>query len=726
MLNLFKRYWLILLIASLTACNGGGGSSNSSNPITPNNPPLTITLDPDNGGISAGESNVSVMPLIQLNFNQAMNPATINSQTITLTTTSTLISGNMQDIKIPLGTFTASHGNELFSVSPLTHLAANTYYVVTVTTGIAGSNGGQLGQNISFGFTTGSIATPTVILLSPQNNESDVSLQPLLQLQFSESVTEIDAQHVILQDDSESAESINFAEVTLTDNNIYTFSLNAPLQQLHHYRLILESGISSVYGANLAPLDFSFTTGKFNHPTAALLTPVNGANNVMVNPIIQLQFSESVVNVDNSTVELHNLSNNSIIPITNPVKLSNNVYQFSPKNTLPLANSYSITASSQISDDYGNSLIPESLGFATVAAYWQTVGNFPATTSNSSFSMAVNPYNQQLYLAYSDNNHLIHVTTFDGLNLHELSNDGITQFLVNQNPDSLKLALDPQTGRPEIAFIDNVSSQIHVFNFSGSGWSYVGESSAISSLRALNLSNLIIANDGRQYIGFVDIGIAHASATVMNYSNGNWNMVGQRGFTDGLIYGTPKLMFNSSSQQLVLAYAGLNNTEPGPVCEVWNFIGNTWKFFSIISSGSLNCSITRDSITQNLVLASDQEFGNIVVNDYTDNQWNYFGEQLTGIDSIYDYTLSSFVENQQNHNLSIAYNTDAGLKWDNFNGTTWSTINGPAAPYLVQANAPNLAINSTNNTPYLAYFAPNDTLTVYQYLSAATIRKVSK
>ena len=74
---------LIALCAFVHACGGGGGGGGGGNPPAPAPPPpssfISTGMFPGDGA-----TNISRQPLILLNFNDTVNPATMNATTVTL------------------------------------------------------------------------------------------------------------------------------------------------------------------------------------------------------------------------------------------------------------------------------------------------------------------------------------------------------------------------------------------------------------------------------------------------------------------------------------------------------------------------------------------------------------------------------------------------------------------------------------------------------------------
>ena len=161
-------------------------------------------------------------------------------------------------------------------------------------------------------------------------------------------------------------------------------------------------------------------------------------------------------------------------------------------------------------------------------------------------------------------------------------------------------------------------------------------------------------------------------------------------------------------------------------------MGNNWQQLSdttglIGTPDSDQCSLIYDSYSNSPILAAINGDFNLSAIGYSNNQWSYLAG-IISLGSVGFYgQLSPLLENQSNHHLGIAYYGNNGIKWEAFNGSSWSEIAGPATSASSYQYPIDAALNPQNGAPYLAYFTPNnDSLTVYQYLSATTMKRVGK
>lgn len=367
--NNYARYIVFAFIAViLAACSGG-------NCPPDNNSTITISMDNNNGGITNGAVNVSRTPSIVLQFSVPMDPTTINSSTIILSTSP---DGSNP---IPISNITADSGNSIFHFSPLSALNEQTKYYVIITSKVKSAQGASVNQTI-FNFTTGDFTSPMVSIISPINNATNVSQNPMIQIQFSEPVQNVNGTTVKLYE-SGSDTPIVISNITAGANNTYNFSPLNSLNAFTKYVLVLESGIVDNSGNALIQTKFSFNTGDSTAPMVLMRYPSNNSTNVSLTPILQFEFSESVLNVESNTT-LHKGGPNGSVVAGSLSRSRNNIYQFIPTNDLESFTTYYLVFSDGITDLSGNHLNQTVFNFTTGTYnniyFSPIIGNHPGNT----------------------------------------------------------------------------------------------------------------------------------------------------------------------------------------------------------------------------------------------------------------------------------------------------------------------------------------------------------
>lgn len=161
----------LLLIFSAGCCNPG------SNPDLL--PPTISAVTPPDGAAGACPNTV-----VTATFSVAMNPATINTTTFTLTT------GTPPVAVDGVVTYAASSNTATFA--PSAALALSTLYTATITTGATDAQGVALASNFVWTFTTGNATClggpPTVISVNPPTGTNGICPDTVVLATFSEAM----------------------------------------------------------------------------------------------------------------------------------------------------------------------------------------------------------------------------------------------------------------------------------------------------------------------------------------------------------------------------------------------------------------------------------------------------------------------------------------------------------------------------------------------------------
>ncbi|MBY0379565.1 MAG: Ig-like domain-containing protein, partial [Burkholderiales bacterium] len=347
--NLLKIYWIFWLAIMVVGCGGSGNSSDTSAKGT------SVTMDSNHGGFS---NNASLKPIIVLSFSAPMNPATINPDTVLLSTSANPESSN----SIMLDNLTSNQTNTVFSTSPINPLSGQTKYYVTVKDAVKDQNGNSVVAQ--FTFTTGDLTAPMVSILNPNNNDQDITTQPTIQLKFSENVSNVDSTNVMLYDGE--FNPVPLGSIILGANNTYTFSTTKSLKELTTYHLVLNSKIIDSAGNKLNNITFNFTTGDFTLPAVNIIAPSNNEYKVSKTPNIKITFSENVNNVNSDNITLHaNSPTGESIPIGTITLGSKNTYTFSPIASLNESTVYYVVIESGIVDNKQHNLVKTIFNFTT-------------------------------------------------------------------------------------------------------------------------------------------------------------------------------------------------------------------------------------------------------------------------------------------------------------------------------------------------------------------------
>jgi hypothetical protein len=156
----------LLLLGFAVGCCNPGSNPNAGNPAAPQTLPTAILETPPN-------ANVGVCPdsaIISVTFSKAMNPATINGSTFTLTGPGGAgVAGTVAYILATnIATFT-----------PSVALAPSATFTATINTGAADTFGNSLAADFTWTFTTSSACSAPVLPVVPPTPPSTAPPSPL-------------------------------------------------------------------------------------------------------------------------------------------------------------------------------------------------------------------------------------------------------------------------------------------------------------------------------------------------------------------------------------------------------------------------------------------------------------------------------------------------------------------------------------------------------------------
>lgn len=373
----------------------------------------SVTMDSNDGGLADHATNTSLMPSIVLKFNQPFSSTEINQKSIILST-KPIIDNNpvLPTNKITISQIVSNNSNTVFSFHPVKPLNPNTKYYIIINGNIGLSNHIiYYATATQFSFTTGSNLYPTVNILDPENSSTNTSLTPNIMVQFSDNVLYVNNKNVLLYENSLDGTQILLGNITEGANNTYHINLKAPLKKSTTYYIFFSNFITNNLGNQLRQTSFSFTTGNNTIPSVNMLYPSNNSSDSSQSPVIQLQFSSAVKNVNSDNIILSSdFSGNNHIAISKIIVGDNNTYTFSPLKPLTPGNIYYLIVKSGISNldniniqnttfnfTAGNSTSP-TVNMISPSNNANNVTNYP--TLKFQFSQAVQNVNQDNVIMY--------------------------------------------------------------------------------------------------------------------------------------------------------------------------------------------------------------------------------------------------------------------------------------------------------------------------------------
>ena len=220
-------------------------------------------------------TNVPLNQIVSATFSKAMNPATINSTTFTLTGPGTTpVSGLVAY---------AAVGNTL-TFTPTANLVASTLYTATITTGAQDLAGTGLASNYVWTFTSGAAVVttpPEIVSTVPANGATGVPLNQAVSATFSEAMNPLtitSGTFLLYQGTSASGTPIPATITYDPVNFIATLTPTGLLTAGTSYTATVTNGATDTFGNPLgttgAPNPWTFTTGTVVVPPPIVLGPI--------------------------------------------------------------------------------------------------------------------------------------------------------------------------------------------------------------------------------------------------------------------------------------------------------------------------------------------------------------------------------------------------------------------------------------------------------------------
>jgi len=221
--------------------------------------PTVISTSPANG-----DTNVPIDSIITVTFSEEMDAATITTDTIEVSTGSSMVSG------------TITYSGTIATFTPSASLLNSTAYTIEIEPDVKDLAGNALASHYHASFTTSStpdVIPPTVISTSPANGDTNVPIDSIITVTFSE---EMDAA-TITTDTIKVWTGSSMVSGTITySGTIATFTPSTSLLNSTAYTIEIETDVKDLAGNALAShYHASFTTiSALPTPT---ITPTNTA-----------------------------------------------------------------------------------------------------------------------------------------------------------------------------------------------------------------------------------------------------------------------------------------------------------------------------------------------------------------------------------------------------------------------------------------------------------------
>jgi hypothetical protein len=300
---------------------------------------------------ATGSSGSCPTSVVTATFSEAMTPATINGATFTLAGAGgAAIAGQVS----------YSTSGSVATFTPGSKMIAGSTYTATVTTGAKDLYGNPLAANAVSSFTiaaNGCNPPPTLISLTPAGGATGVCPNAGVVATFSEAMN---------------VATITAADFTLSPavvgtvthdatNSIFTLTPSSALASNTQYTSRITTAAQDAFGNPLAsPVASSFTTaanGCHPAPTVTAITPAAGATGACPNKVISIAFSEAMspTTLNAQTFLVAGPGGTALAGVVT-YDATSNAATFTPAAALALNSTYTVTITTGVQDNYGNTL----------------------------------------------------------------------------------------------------------------------------------------------------------------------------------------------------------------------------------------------------------------------------------------------------------------------------------------------------------------------------------
>jgi hypothetical protein len=353
--NVRQTYRLFILLLAGFFIAGCGGKTGHWLPGGEDSTAPTVTLvDPANGA-----TNVPTGNRLTATFSEAMDPATIDTTTFTVSDGETTVPGAV----------TYSGVTAVFT--PTSPLSNSTTYFATITTGARDLAGNALANNYAWSFRTGVLTTadstrPRVSRTINANGATGVPINTKVGATFSEAMdpTTITTTTFTLR---RGATLVPGAVAYSGVNAVFTPTSPLALSTLYTARIT--TGATDLAGNALAGNQASLpaasdyvwswttsATADNTAPRVILTYPVDNATNVAINSAVTATFSEAMDPLTISTATF-TVTDNVGASVAGTVVYLDNIATFTPTDNLAAGTRYTAMIDNVATDLSGNHLV---------------------------------------------------------------------------------------------------------------------------------------------------------------------------------------------------------------------------------------------------------------------------------------------------------------------------------------------------------------------------------
>jgi Ice-binding-like/Bacterial Ig-like domain len=321
-------------------------------------PTVTSVTPPNNSTLVCPNTAV-----ITATFSHAMNPATINTTTFTLTGPGgASVSGQVN----------YAAATNMATFTPSGTLAPSTTFTATITTGAQDTSGIALAANFVWTFTTATCPPPTVTSVTPPNGSASVcSNTAVITATFSHAMNPATINTTTFTLTGPGGTSVSGQVTYAAATNIATFTPSGTLAPSTTFTATITTGAQDTFGiALVANFVWTFTTSATCPPTVTSVTPPNGSTLVCPNTaVITARFSHAMnpATINTTTFTLTGTGGVSVSGQVN-YAAATNIATFTPSGTLAPSTTFTATITTGAQDTFGIALVANFVWTFTTSA----------------------------------------------------------------------------------------------------------------------------------------------------------------------------------------------------------------------------------------------------------------------------------------------------------------------------------------------------------------------
>jgi len=348
----FMSYFAALLLLSFAVgCGDPDKNANAGKPGDPLTPPSVTLVTPPDGNVATCPNSATVSAA----FSKAMNPATLNTSTFTVTGP-----GGAS----VTGVVTYAPATFVATFTPTAPLAPNTEFTATITTGVADAYGNTLPASFVWTFTTSATCVlPTVTLVTPPTGSVvTCPYTAIVSAAFSKAMNSATINTTTFTLTGPGGVSVAGAVTYAPATYVATFAPTVALAASTSYTATITTGVTDVIGDALAAnFVWTFTTPPncaTAPPSVTVVTPPNGSLTTCPNTaVVSATFSKAMnsATINASTFTLTGTGGASVAGTVSYVGASD-IATFTPLAALAPSTLYTATITTGAADTTGSNL----------------------------------------------------------------------------------------------------------------------------------------------------------------------------------------------------------------------------------------------------------------------------------------------------------------------------------------------------------------------------------